>query len=199
MAQDNSSSDQQQQYKTQRKHREKVESDSVDGDSWKTRRLSDDLSSSASASSRMPVPLSTCPPVVDGLPYHSNTDNDHGHVGSESTFSMGRTEHGIEQVCAKFQIWSWLNFRYEPQTHVGSGGPAERIPKARQSAESSSSEKESDQDRIWNMVKEIRATTKNFQYIMGHLNEWLEELGANAITIQELCEEWNTLQTVCDS
>lgn len=96
-----------------------------------------------------------------------------------------------------------LIFMYEPQTSVGSShrirDQAERIPEPGQSAESSASEKKSDQDRIWYMVKEIRATTKNFQYIMGHLDEWLEELGADAITIQELCEEWNTLQTVCDS
>lgn len=56
---------------------------------------------SASVSSQLPEPLSTSLHTVVGLPGQSNTDNDQGHVDSRPTSSMGRTEHGTEQVCGK--------------------------------------------------------------------------------------------------
>lgn len=99
MAQDYSSSDQQQQYETPRKHKENVESHSVNGDSRRRRRPLGDLSSSASTSSQLPVLLSTSPDAADGLPDQTSTDNDQGHVESRRTFNMGRTELAIEQVC----------------------------------------------------------------------------------------------------
>lgn len=101
MAQDNSGSGQQQLHETQHKHREKVDSHSVSGDSRKTRRPLDGLSSSASASYHLPVPPSSSSHTVVCLPGQSNTDNDQGHVESRPTSSMGRTEHGTEQVCGK--------------------------------------------------------------------------------------------------
>lgn len=103
VAQDNSGSGQQQLYETQHKQTEEVDSHSVtvSGDSRKTRRPLDGLSSSASASSQLPVPLSTSSHTVVGLPGQSNTDNDQGHVDFRPTSSMGRTEHGTEQVRGK--------------------------------------------------------------------------------------------------
>lgn len=106
MGQDHSGSGQQQQYENKRAHREKVDSRGVSGDSRKTRRPLNDLSSSASVLPQLPVPLSTSSHAVNGFPGQSNTGNDQGPVESRPTFGIGRTEHRVEQVCGKTRIRS---------------------------------------------------------------------------------------------
>lgn len=101
MAQDDSGSGQQQQYENKREYREKVDSHSVSSDPRKTQRLLEDMSSSASVSSHLPVPLSSSSHAVDDFTDQSFTNNVQGPAESRTTYSNGRNGHGIEQVSGK--------------------------------------------------------------------------------------------------